>query len=639
MGIPELWEVLRPAFDERIPLEKLVDQFVRDLGRTPRVAIDGYMFMFQSDHGSIVAQDKKSILIQNFMSKVLALIGLNVSVLVVFDGVMKPDKSGSGPALNYEEELVKFERRSDFAEQNPFVEELKEVLLVNRVEYFQAAGEAEAQCAFIQKLGIVDYVISNDVDTLVFGATRILRNFNRFAEDTASSPVKKQGAVRSKYYVTPVDMAKVEKVTGLSEERLVFLASMRGGDYSSGVDKIGIINAKNMALCGTSKALYYHRQKTKIELKQVKKPCLSLPPPDFAIELCRCFKSSKERKQQSVLLRPWESRRRECERRQMLAAYLLKLNSHLQGPNRDIFGRNVTIKEPIKIDEYFTLLYMFPFVRPQLPIFLPDTLSSGELATNTLLDIDSREAVRRCSMVSNINLNGNDTHKVMAQTHFFVPATYCWQMRYVAFKLLSSETSIRINKDKIEDDLQKLMLKFNPGLLFNRFPESSEARRRQRSPEKNDDSDSASDSLWVPRSLMELFYPRLVAVYDQKKKDDAYFGKRKCSLRQTTLDMLENSPTKKQKNRNSEFNIKGKEARFEPVPFKSVPELRAMKSSPKKPVRRSSPKKKKEPALGQQRLDMFLKPRMEKVKERVFIDITNTLDRDEDSPFIDLTSD
>ena len=129
------------------------------------------------------------------------------------------------------------------------MEQLKIELSNNKIEYVQAPGEGEAQCAYLQKLGIVDYVISQDVDALVFGARRVLRNFSRFAEDIGKSPPKSSDiTARSSYYVTPVDMNKVEQ-TGLTTSRLVFLASLRG-DYSVGAKKMGIVNAKNLALSG-----------------------------------------------------------------------------------------------------------------------------------------------------------------------------------------------------------------------------------------------------------------------------------------------------------------------------------------------------------------------------------------------------
>ena len=189
---------------------------------------------------------------QNVMAKILALVGLNISVIVVFDGILKPLKlkSKENEGLIYEDELQRLALISNYSENNPFVEQLKIELSNNKIEYVQAPGEGEAQCAYLQKLGIVDYVISQDVDALVFGARRVLRNFSRFAEDIGKSPPKSSDiTARSSYYVTPVDMNKVEQETGLTTSRLVFLASLRGGDYSVGA-KNGDCQCQNLALSG-----------------------------------------------------------------------------------------------------------------------------------------------------------------------------------------------------------------------------------------------------------------------------------------------------------------------------------------------------------------------------------------------------
>jgi hypothetical protein len=47
-------------------------------------------------------------------------------------------------------------------------------LIFNRY-HSQAPGEAEAELAQLSKLGKIDAVLTDDVDALVFGATKILR--------------------------------------------------------------------------------------------------------------------------------------------------------------------------------------------------------------------------------------------------------------------------------------------------------------------------------------------------------------------------------------------------------------------------------------------------------------------------------
>lgn len=43
----------------------------------------------------------------------------------------------------------------------------------------RSAGEAEAQCAWLTKNQLADGVISEDMDTLAFGATALIREFTR----------------------------------------------------------------------------------------------------------------------------------------------------------------------------------------------------------------------------------------------------------------------------------------------------------------------------------------------------------------------------------------------------------------------------------------------------------------------------
>ena len=39
----------------------------------------------------------------------------------------------------------------------------------------QAPGEAEAELASLNRIGVIDAIISDDVDTFLFGATMIIR--------------------------------------------------------------------------------------------------------------------------------------------------------------------------------------------------------------------------------------------------------------------------------------------------------------------------------------------------------------------------------------------------------------------------------------------------------------------------------
>ena len=611
MGIPELWEVLRPAFDARITIDELVDQYITKFGRPPRVAIDAYIFIFHADHSSIPENDKETILTQNFMSKILALVGLNISVMVVFDGILKPDKSGAGKPLDHEKELEKLHRTENFSEPKEFIQHLKDVLKLNSIEFVQATGEAEAQCAYLQKLGIVDFVITNDVDSLVFGATQVLRNYSRFVEDIGHSPTKKLATLKQKYYVTPVNMSKVEEITGLTRSRLVFLATLRGGDYSSGVKKMGIKNATNLALSGTLFGKFYNRSLTKQELQEAKRGDLtpSEPPPDFSEELEACF---VKKGVNSVF--PWDAKKDKQERETLFSDLLEKLNELLRGSNRDIFGRGFAVTERFEFDEYFVLLYFFPLVQTRLPVFLPWTLSSGELSINFQIRLGSgmREELSRVSEIEEIDFDGDSALIVLSTDYLFVPKTYNWQIKYIIFKLASYASMIKVTNEKLEDGIGKVMLKYDEREVRNAFPMSVEARRVIESPHRRKGDEDSISYIWVPKSLVEVYYPQLLDQYIQKKKEKFRSKGSKTSLQQkTTLDQLDNSPIKKS---SRYFNLS------QPIPFEIKPSISPPKRPPtKKKVNKPSPKKQVTVVEGQRKLDFFLKSKKD-INNNPFLD-------------------
>ncbi len=95
-----------------------------------------------------------------------------------------------------------------------------------------APGEAEAECALLQRHGIVDAVVSEDVDTLMFGCSRTLRNWSADGIKGCKTPTHV-----SMYDV--VDLNQGE--TGLDREGMVLVALMSGGDYiPEGVPGCGV---------------------------------------------------------------------------------------------------------------------------------------------------------------------------------------------------------------------------------------------------------------------------------------------------------------------------------------------------------------------------------------------------------------
>lgn len=115
MGITDLWSILAPGFDPRIPFPIFVSEFINKYGRTPRIAIDAYMFIFQSNHSNLQgAEVENDIQVRNIMSKLMYLTLLSVSYVVVFDGRYKPQKLRHNEdvyhCISYDDQLNGFKK-------------------------------------------------------------------------------------------------------------------------------------------------------------------------------------------------------------------------------------------------------------------------------------------------------------------------------------------------------------------------------------------------------------------------------------------------------------------------------------------------------------------------------------------------
>lgn len=86
--------------------------------------------------------------------------------------------------------------------------------------------EAEAQCAALESLGLVDGVVSDDSDCFLFGARAVYKNM--FDE---------------RKYVEAYMADDVQRELGLARQDLVAMALLLGSDYTEGVRGVGIVNA------------------------------------------------------------------------------------------------------------------------------------------------------------------------------------------------------------------------------------------------------------------------------------------------------------------------------------------------------------------------------------------------------------
>ncbi|PWW78510.1 hypothetical protein C7212DRAFT_278042 [Tuber magnatum] len=109
------------------------------------------------------------------------------------------------------------------------VQECQQLLTLFGIPYVTAPMEAEAQCAELVRLGLVDGIVTDDSDTFLFGGTRVYKNmFNqaKFVECYLASDLEKEYA--------------------LDRARLIRIAHLLGSDYTEGVPTVGPVTAMEL---------------------------------------------------------------------------------------------------------------------------------------------------------------------------------------------------------------------------------------------------------------------------------------------------------------------------------------------------------------------------------------------------------
>lgn len=135
-------------------------------------------------------------------------------------------------AVDFEQELKQLrnqqrrDRRDADEVSQIMVTECQQLLRLFGVPYITAPMEAEAQCAKLVSLGLVDGIITDDSDIFLFGGTRVYKNM--FNQDK---------------YVECFLTSDMEKEYALDRKKLIQFAHLLGSDYTEGIPGVGPVTA------------------------------------------------------------------------------------------------------------------------------------------------------------------------------------------------------------------------------------------------------------------------------------------------------------------------------------------------------------------------------------------------------------
>ena len=135
-------------------------------------------------------------------------------------------------AEDYEQELrqlrtqQKKDRRDADGVSQIMITECQQLLKLFGLPYVTAPMEAEAQCAELVSLGLVDGIVTDDSDIFLFGGTRVYKNMFNQAK-----------------FVECYLSADLEKEYSLDRQKLISIAHLLGSDYTEGLPTIGPVTA------------------------------------------------------------------------------------------------------------------------------------------------------------------------------------------------------------------------------------------------------------------------------------------------------------------------------------------------------------------------------------------------------------
>ncbi|KAI0485803.1 hypothetical protein F4859DRAFT_396100 [Xylaria cf. heliscus] len=226
MGIKGIYKEIGPG--KRISLTKLAAEKLEESGRSLRIAIDISIWQFQVQ----AARGGSNPAVRTLFYRLLRLLGLAIQPIFVFDGPKKP--------------AFKRNKRSGRGDGVATAMAKRLIRLFGFIVH-DAPGEAEAECALLQQSGIVDAVLSEDVDTIMFGCTRTLRNWSSEGTKGSKTPT----------HISMYDTQELgQGASGLDREGMVLVALMSGGDYlPEGIPGAGVKLACEAARAGFGKSL------------------------------------------------------------------------------------------------------------------------------------------------------------------------------------------------------------------------------------------------------------------------------------------------------------------------------------------------------------------------------------------------
>jgi len=245
MGIKSLTKLIKENAKDSIETKKLYQLSGK------KIAIDVSIFIYQylmniRNNNKLLTNNNGEVTshISGIYYKTINYLSLGIEPIYVFDGKPPEDKLNLIKERNRKAQIAKEKLKNSDNEKDRLkyeklstrmnkkhIEDIKYLLNLMGVKYIQdEEGEAEAIASELCRIGYVDYVVTEDMDALVYGCPKMIRN-----------NIDKK--IKGKDLITELSLDKIIESLDISQDKFIELCVLCGCDYCENIPKIGIMKA------------------------------------------------------------------------------------------------------------------------------------------------------------------------------------------------------------------------------------------------------------------------------------------------------------------------------------------------------------------------------------------------------------
>ena len=218
--------------------ENLVKKIKKENYKNKKIAIDISILIYRiiisiRNSGADFTNQKGEITshILGLFNKTIELLHHGIIPVYVFDGkppnlknktleerkLIKKKAFDKMENAETEEERIKYLKRTVTISKEQW-QQCKDLLTMMGIPFIQAPEEADSQCAYLAKNGLVDAVLTEDMDILTFGSPKIVRNLTSHKIET-----------------TEIILDEILNKFELNQDQFIDFCILLGSDYSPGV--------------------------------------------------------------------------------------------------------------------------------------------------------------------------------------------------------------------------------------------------------------------------------------------------------------------------------------------------------------------------------------------------------------------